>query len=177
MTKPLALLICIGLLASCTPDSGSQTIPDLGGLPSHCSVIDPADKRFVACSGTFQEGTASTLCPSGYTLQAPPLPGALRAACENFRNKQHFFAADVPAWNDPLAPFSSTSCSRVAGWLPGLMGCGGSANATANPGCQGWPTELICSKTPQTWDCRGSGLANANNKDSEGGVVCFGADS
>lgn len=161
------------LLAACNSETPTPA-PDLGAqLPTHCAVIDPADKRFVACTGAFQSGGAAALCPAGYSTQAPALPAGLADSCAKLANKASFFAVDVQAWNDPLAPFNTMTCTSNAAWLPGLMGCGGSLNATANPSCQGWPVELICQKTSD-WMCQTTGgLSAATNKDPRGGVVCF----
>lgn len=170
--KPQALIALLVLGSSCMTVDPAGLVPDLAAqLPSNCDYVDPKDHRFVACAGSFQAGGAAALCPSGYTTQVPAISGEVAAACDSYKAKGAFFAVDIAAWNDPLAPATSSSCVQMQNWLHGLMGCGGIPNAVATPNCQGWPVEVVCSKTAD-WTCQ-EGLATAANKNPQHGVVCY----
>lgn len=152
----------MALLISC----GGST-----ALPARCSYLDPLDDRYVACTGTFFVNGASLLCPPGYGIPIQSLPPNLLGACESFRGGKSFFAADVPVSNDPFNPTNNFTCGVNNRWKAGLMGCGGSFNATAKPGCGGFPVELMCWNTT-TWQC-GDSLDNTANMDPNGGVICY----
>lgn len=167
-------------LSACEP-GGSPNPLDAGPevLPANCQRLDPSTDGYVACTGVFAKGEAAKLCPAGYTMASGPMPVSLRQTCDvtlSASRPNVFYAVDVGSWSDPAMPFSKTSCTSVAGYLPGLMGCGGEANATAFSGqgasaCQSWPHAIVCPKS-SGWICPEGALKTAANTNANHGIVC-----
>ena len=148
-------------------------------LPAHCEYLDPtgADRKFVACKGTFSAGGAGKLCPAGYEWTTAPLPPSLRSACiMNFAwiNARRFFVTSIPLWAGAGNP-PPLSCTMQAGYTAALAGCGAvpvngtSVTYVTNSTCQGWPSGILCTNTKE-WRC--DAPASASSTDANGGVIC-----
>ena len=169
----VALAACGGSGTSQPSDAGTQV------LPANCQRLDPSTDQYVACTGAFLKGEAAKICPTGYTLTVGAMPAILRQTCDvtlTATRPDTFYAVDVGSWSDPAAPFSKTSCTSVAGYLPGLMGCGGEQNATAFSGqgaaaCQSWPHAIVCPRS-SGWTCPDGTLKTASNTNVDHGVIC-----
>lgn len=176
---PLALLAPL-VLPACDLAGDLNTPPDASpGLPANCQRLIPSTDQYVTCTGTFPKGEAAKLCPAGYTLTVGAMPVSLQQTCDvtlSVSRPNVFYAVDVGSWSDPAMPFSKTSCTSVAGYLPGLMGCGGEQNATAFSGqgataCQSWPHAIVCPKS-SGWSCPDGTLKTASNANAGHGVIC-----
>lgn len=176
---PLALLALL-VLPACDLAGDLTTPPDASpGLPANCQRLDPNTDQYLACSGTFVRGEAAKLCPAGYSMMVAAMPASLRTICDltlSTSKPNVFYAVDVGSWSDPATPFSKTSCTSVANYLPGLMGCGSEQNATAFSGqgamaCQSWPHAIVCPRS-SGWNCPEGSLKTASNSNPAHGVVC-----
>lgn len=168
-------LLVAGLLACGPVSSVPSPVPDAGtGLPPNCRTLHPGAVDYLACTGVFASGQASSLCPAGYRLASGPMPTSIQEACQNDASiiaNNIAYAADVGQWTNPQTPLSGASCTSVQGWPTALMICGGVQNATVQTVCQGWPRGLLCSKTSD-WTCPNASLATATNTNPKHGVIC-----
>lgn len=160
-------------VSSCgLPASVEQTLT----LPSNCQVIEAMAPEYLRCSGTFGKGEAAKLCPTGYGLVTTPMPDVLNLRCDldaGLSAQGKFYAVDVGSWT-AAPPFSSNSCSPMAGLSPSLRGCGGEENATeyAATDCKKWPHAIVCERS-KGWTCPDGTLRTAANTNPDQGVVCL----